>query len=110
MWDPLTFGEISENLLEQFFLKFKTTVILGQNGHLLSCLAKFGQNENVSKKAGVPGRAIFLPLLSSTQLHAEFQINCLSRFQDQFVTSIHLDKGDIIGPVAFTGSTSIYYV
>ena len=71
--------------MEQFFLKFQKTVILGQNGHFLARLAKIGQNENFYKKSG---RAIFL-LIFVPQLHAEFQKNRWSGFRDQFVTYEH---------------------
>ena len=57
------FSLISENLVEQFFLKFQKTVILGQNGHFLARLAKIGQNENFYKKSG---RAIFYPYCPPT--------------------------------------------
>ena len=55
------FSLISENLVEQFLLKFQKTVIFGQNGHFLAHLAKIGHNENFYQKSG---RAIFFPLLS----------------------------------------------
>jgi hypothetical protein len=57
------FNLISENLVEQFVLKLKKTVILGQNGHFLARLAKIGQNENFYKKSG---RAIFYPYCPPT--------------------------------------------
>ena len=57
------FSPISENLVEHFFLKFRKTLILGQNGHFLAHLAKIGQNENFYKKSC---RAIFYPYCPPT--------------------------------------------
>ena len=56
----------------------------------------------------IKNRAVLFFTLIVPQLHAEFQKNRMSRFRDQFVTSIHpyirTYKGETIEPVAFAGS------
>ena len=101
-----TFSAILENLLEPFFRKVPKTAILAKNGHFFARQAKFGQNENFSKKSG---RAIFLQLLTPNFmpsfgkiLGAVSEINCVTDAR----TDARTDKGDIIEPVAFAGSTS----
>ena len=96
----LTFSAILENLLELFFRKVPKTVILAKNGNFLARLAKFGQNENFSKKKG---SAISLPLLSPNFmpsfgkiLGAVSEINCVTYGRTHGQTH----KGDIIEPVA----------
>ena len=91
------FSLISENLVEQFFLKFQKTVILGQNGHFSAHLAKIGQNEKFYQKSGP---AIFLPLLSPNFMPSFRKIGgAVSE-----INSLRTYKGETIEPVAFAGS------
>ena len=80
------FSVISENLVEQFFLKFRKTLILGQNGHFSAHLAKIGQNEKFYQKSG---RAIFLPLLSPNFMPSFRKIGGAVSEINSLLTKIH---------------------
>ena len=95
------FSLISENLVEQFFLKFWKTLILGQNGHFSAHLAKIGQNENFYQKSG---RAIFLPLLSRNFMPSFRKIVGAVSEINSLRTDGRTHKSDITEPFAFAGS------
>ena len=80
-----TFSAILENLLQSIF-RSENSRFLGQNGHFMARLAKFGKLKIFLRK-----ELCYLFSLIVPHLHAKFRENPWRRFQDR-LCDIRTDK------------------